>query len=241
MEQTYKIGEAAALLNLKTYVLRFWETEFPQIAPLRTDKGQRLYTEKDLDLLRRIQFLLHEQGLTIDGARRALEVETRRRKRQAESGQPPFQPAEEDPAQGPANTQEQTNLPLFALVPAKKPPLSENAPAMAPEISEQPDQEPQNQEPLDQKPLDMVPLEMEHLEMEPLEQAPQDQKPLDQAILAQSIPEATPPQEPSPADALQGDAPAALLPSEAVLALVADLEEIADILRGNHATRKFLQ
>lgn len=72
-EKTYRIGEAAELLNLKTHVLRFWETEFPQIAPLRTEKGQRLYTETHLHLLRRIQQLLHEQGMTIEGARRIIE------------------------------------------------------------------------------------------------------------------------------------------------------------------------
>ena len=72
-EKNYRIGEAAELLNLKTQVLRFWETEFPQLAPLRTDKGQRLYTESHLALLRRIRQLLHEQGMTIEGARRVLE------------------------------------------------------------------------------------------------------------------------------------------------------------------------
>ncbi len=72
MQQTYKIGEAAALLNLKTYVLRFWETEFPQIAPLRTDKGQRLYTHEHIALLAYIRYLLHEKGLTIEGARKEL-------------------------------------------------------------------------------------------------------------------------------------------------------------------------
>lgn len=72
-EKTYRIGEAAELLNLKTHVLRFWESEFPQLAPLRTDKGQRLYTESHLALLRRIRQLLHEQGMTIEGARRVLE------------------------------------------------------------------------------------------------------------------------------------------------------------------------
>lgn len=76
--QTYRIGEAATLLNLKTYVLRFWETEFPQIVPLRTEKGQRLYTEADLAVLRRIRYLLHERGLTIEGARRILAEEDRR-------------------------------------------------------------------------------------------------------------------------------------------------------------------
>ncbi len=71
-EQTYRIGEAARLLDLETYVLRFWETEFAQLKPLRTAKGQRLYTESHLQLLRRIQNLLYDQGLTIEGARRVL-------------------------------------------------------------------------------------------------------------------------------------------------------------------------
>ena len=71
-EKTYRIGEVAEMLNLKTHVLRFWETEFPQLAPLRTGKGQRLYTEDHIGLLRRIQQLLHEQGMTIEGARRVL-------------------------------------------------------------------------------------------------------------------------------------------------------------------------
>ena len=74
-QKTYRIGEAAAKLKLKSYVLRFWETEFPQIAPVRTEKGQRLYRESDLAVLGRIRFLLHERGLTIDGARRLLREE----------------------------------------------------------------------------------------------------------------------------------------------------------------------
>ena len=72
-QKTYRIGEAAELLGLKTHVLRFWEKEFSQLVPRRTDKGQRFYTESDLALLRRIRQLLHEQGMTIVGARRVLE------------------------------------------------------------------------------------------------------------------------------------------------------------------------
>lgn len=68
-----RIGEAAKLLGLEPYVLRFWESEFPQLAPLRTEKGQRLYSEQDLELIRRIQNLLHDERLTIDGARRRLD------------------------------------------------------------------------------------------------------------------------------------------------------------------------
>lgn len=71
-EKLYRIGEAADLLDLKTYVLRFWESEFPQLQPVRTAKGQRLYSEENIALLRRIRYLLHEKGMTIDGARRVL-------------------------------------------------------------------------------------------------------------------------------------------------------------------------
>ena len=72
-EKLYKIGQAAALLNLNTSVLRFWETVFPQLTPRRTDSGQRFYSEDDMALLRRIQQLLHQKGMTIEGARRILD------------------------------------------------------------------------------------------------------------------------------------------------------------------------
>lgn len=68
----YRIGEAAKELNLQTSVLRFWEGEFSELQPVRTPKGQRLYTERDMEILRRIRALLHEQGMTIEGARRVL-------------------------------------------------------------------------------------------------------------------------------------------------------------------------
>ena len=62
----YRIGEAARELDLQTSVLRFWEGEFPGLQPVRTPKGQRLYTERDMEILRKIRFLLHEQGMTIE-------------------------------------------------------------------------------------------------------------------------------------------------------------------------------
>ena len=72
-QKKYKIGHAAELLGLETYVLRFWETEFPQLRPNRTSKGQRYYTSEHLVLLKRIKKLLYEDKLTIDGARMRLE------------------------------------------------------------------------------------------------------------------------------------------------------------------------
>ena len=71
-QKTYKIGEVAEITGLKPFVLRFWETEFPQLVPVRTKKGQRLYTDEHLCLLSTIKTLLYEEKLTIDGARRRL-------------------------------------------------------------------------------------------------------------------------------------------------------------------------
>lgn len=61
------------MLDLKPYVLRFWEGEFPELEPIRTDTGQRLYAEEHLDIIREIKRLLYDEGLTIEGARKRLE------------------------------------------------------------------------------------------------------------------------------------------------------------------------
>ncbi len=68
-EKRYKIGEAAQALGLEPYVLRYWESEFPQLVPERTARGQRKYTPEDLVLLRRIKELLYQERVTIEGAR----------------------------------------------------------------------------------------------------------------------------------------------------------------------------
>lgn len=76
-QKTYKIGQAADLIGVKPYVLRFWESEFEQIRPVRTPSGQRAYTEETIEVVRRIKHLLWDRKLTIDGARRALEGDQR--------------------------------------------------------------------------------------------------------------------------------------------------------------------
>lgn len=73
LQGTYKIGEVASLTGLKPFVLRFWESEFPQLVPVRTKKGQRLYTDEHLELIHRIKTLLYDEKLTIDGARKRLD------------------------------------------------------------------------------------------------------------------------------------------------------------------------
>lgn len=71
-KKVYRIGEAAKLLGVKTSTLRFWEDKFSQIRPRRTDTDQRYYSEKDMQLLRRIHELLHEKGMTISGVQKML-------------------------------------------------------------------------------------------------------------------------------------------------------------------------
>ena len=72
LEKNYKIGEIAEYLDVAPSALRFWEKKFPQIVPTRTEKGQRIYTDYQISLLKRIKKLLHERGMTIEGAKRAL-------------------------------------------------------------------------------------------------------------------------------------------------------------------------
>ena len=68
----YRIGEVSAITGVPSYVLRFWEGEFPTIKPRRTESGQRLYRPEDVERIRLIKDLLHRQKYTIRGARRFL-------------------------------------------------------------------------------------------------------------------------------------------------------------------------
>jgi len=70
----FKIGEASTLLGVKPHVLRYWETEFPQIRPYKSKTGQRLYRRRDVEALIKIQKLLYEERFTIAGARQALRL-----------------------------------------------------------------------------------------------------------------------------------------------------------------------
>ncbi len=68
----YSIGEVAEMLGVNTSMLRFWETEFKELRPVKNKRGTRSYTQQDIDLLRRIHYLTKECGLTLDGARQQL-------------------------------------------------------------------------------------------------------------------------------------------------------------------------
>jgi DNA-binding transcriptional MerR regulator len=66
------IAEVSAELDLPAHVLRFWETKFPELRPVKRAGGRRYYRARDVELLRRIKTLLHGQGFTIRGARKAI-------------------------------------------------------------------------------------------------------------------------------------------------------------------------
>jgi len=70
--RTFKISEAARLIGVKAYVLRFWETQFPVLRPSHTQSKHRVYRQKDLELLKLIKQLLHAERFTIEGAKKRL-------------------------------------------------------------------------------------------------------------------------------------------------------------------------
>ncbi len=73
----YKIGEVCEITDTQPYVLRFWESEFPQLAPKKNRSGQRVYKKKDIETVMRIKQLLYEEEYTIAGARRKLDEDSR--------------------------------------------------------------------------------------------------------------------------------------------------------------------
>src|SRR5262245_45963997 len=77
--QTYfSIREVSQLTSVKSYVIRYWETQFPALRPARRDSGQRKFTQKDVDIIQQIKELLYDKRYTIAGAKQFLKRQTRR-------------------------------------------------------------------------------------------------------------------------------------------------------------------
>jgi DNA-binding transcriptional MerR regulator len=68
----FRIGEVSRIIGVEPYVLRYWESEFPQIKPRRADSNQRTYQRKDLETILEIKRLLYEEKMTIEGTKRRL-------------------------------------------------------------------------------------------------------------------------------------------------------------------------
>ncbi len=99
----FRIGEVASLCGVAAYVLRFWESEFPQLRPNKSGTGQRLYRRRDVEMALQIKRLLYHEGYTIPGARQAFKTEIKTKMAQPEL---PFK-MEPDPATGTAQVGKQ--------------------------------------------------------------------------------------------------------------------------------------
>jgi DNA-binding transcriptional MerR regulator len=71
-ERYYRIGEVSRISEVRPFVLRYWEEEFPMLQPVKGHQGYRLYRQQDVDLVLKIRRLLYDEGFTIAGARRHL-------------------------------------------------------------------------------------------------------------------------------------------------------------------------
>ncbi len=90
----FRIGEVCELTDTQPYVLRYWESEFPSLAPAKNNSGQRIYRRRDIETILRIKTLLYEEGFTIAGAKKKLEIEVT----EQSSGKTPVPaPEEADP------------------------------------------------------------------------------------------------------------------------------------------------
>lgn len=74
----FRIGEVSDLVGVEPYVLRYWESEFPALAPKKSSSGQRMFRRKDVELLLRIKHLLYDRKFTLEGARQALSEKSRK-------------------------------------------------------------------------------------------------------------------------------------------------------------------
>ena len=92
----FKIGDVARLCGVEAYVLRFWESQFPQLKPNKSGTGQRLYRRRDVELALAIKRLVHAEGYTLAGARSVLEQELRRPGKRQEQASAPPAPAQEN-------------------------------------------------------------------------------------------------------------------------------------------------
>jgi DNA-binding transcriptional MerR regulator len=89
----FKIGEVCEITDTQPYVLRYWESEFPMLAPAKNSSGQRIYRRRDIETVFRIKELLYDEGFTIAGAKKRIEGEISGR---GPTPQPTPAPAEGD-------------------------------------------------------------------------------------------------------------------------------------------------
>ncbi|HKP87093.1 MAG TPA: MerR family transcriptional regulator [Blastocatellia bacterium] len=119
----FKIGEVCELIKVQPHVLRYWETEFPMLAPQKNRAGQRVYRRKDVEMVMRIRDLLYEEKFTIAGAKKKLQDETR-------SGPPRPKIAAREPAVAEETTEPVESAHLESIPLESTPPEPAPAPAI---------------------------------------------------------------------------------------------------------------
>lgn len=144
----FRIGEVCELIRVQPHVLRYWETEFPMLAPQKNRAGQRVYRRKDVEMVMRIRDLLYEEKFTIAGAKKKLMDEMRGgasrakviKQEPAAIGEPPPEPEpeiERTGEAGPAAQQPPPQAPQQALQQQPMPPQAQPIPNDAHPISPQ--------------------------------------------------------------------------------------------------------
>ncbi len=133
----YKIGEVCQYTDTQPYVLRFWESEFPQLAPEKSRSGQRMYTRRDIDLVLRIKKLLYEEEFTIAGARKRLDLEEAQAAGSALESLLPDGPAHRDeaPPPEPQVRDEPRELPFVSVPPPAEPEPAPPEPTVAADVA----------------------------------------------------------------------------------------------------------
>lgn len=99
----FRIGDVSEVTGVEPYVLRFWESEFPNLAPKKGSNGQREYRRKDVEMVLEIKRLLYDEGYTIAGARKALKDKSRKKKREPRPRVQSALPGMAAPAEGPSS------------------------------------------------------------------------------------------------------------------------------------------
>lgn len=99
----FRIGDVSEVAGIEPYVLRFWESEFPNLAPKKGSNGQREYRRKDVEMVLEIKRLLYDEGYTIAGARKALKDKSRKKKREPRPRVQSALPGMAAPVDGPSS------------------------------------------------------------------------------------------------------------------------------------------
>ena len=120
----FRIGEVCDLIKVQPHVLRYWETEFPMLAPQKNRAGQRVYRRKDVEMVMRIRNLLYEEKFTIAGAKRKLQDEMHR------TGSRPRTDAREAPTNEPLNSAEAVTPVILSQEPQSE---AQHAPGLTPQ------------------------------------------------------------------------------------------------------------